>query len=83
MLGFFLNDRLGMEVGTGYRVDDNDAMGFKDPDTTVAVYGQAPVVLGKGVFVVPEVGAYIGGKDGNGKDAPTVSYAGAKWQINV
>ena len=81
-LGFYLNDSLSLELGTGYRVDDNENMGFEDPDTTMSFYGQLPIILGKGFFVVPEVGAYVGGDDGSGNDAPTVTYAGAKWQMN-
>ena len=80
--GMVFNDTISMEVGTGYRVDDNEDMGFDDPDTTMACYGLLPIVLGKGFFVAPEIGAYFGGEDGNGNDSDTITYVGAKWQIN-
>ncbi len=89
MVGGTLTDMLKWELGYGYRVDNfdsdvKDKLGYeKDNQITQIVYGQVPVTLAKGVFIVPEAGIVMYGRDAaSDTKLGSNTYFGAKWQIN-
>jgi hypothetical protein len=82
---FTINDMMGLEGGIGYTTASADSnsvtQGDKD-DTAMAYYLQLPLTLADGVFIVPEVGMYDFDKDSNDNKEGTITYFGAKFQIN-
>lgn len=73
VFGFKVTDALTFETGIGANVQSFDD-GRADNDTA-AWYAQSVIMIGPGVFLIPEVGVY---------DYETSDdfYLGAKWQIN-
>lgn len=82
--GMGFSDMMSMELGIGYRVDDNEdlAATIEDPDNILSMYFQLPITVAAGFSIVPEVGYYMGMDDGVGGDDPDIMYLGAKWQMN-
>jgi len=92
-VGFTPNESLGLEAGVGYlksdsddyRLADGQSVNFKN--TYLEYYLQAVITMAKGVYVIPEVGFRDYGElEGNpaepNQDLGSLSYAGAKWQID-
>jgi hypothetical protein len=95
VVGFKINDMIGLEFGASYMDHDNDF--FVDDAKVFAAYLQAPITLAKGVYFIPEGGYYdpdtrldqvniVTAPDGSqtftSVDAESFWYIGAKWQIN-
>jgi hypothetical protein len=79
VVGFTMNDMIRFEGGYGFTTFDAD---FDDDDQTQAYYIQASINLGKGFFIVPEIGKVDYKDDSEGEDEGAFSYYGLKWQIN-
>ncbi|CAB1065210.1 hypothetical protein D1BOALGB6SA_10007 [Olavius sp. associated proteobacterium Delta 1] len=82
--GLKVSDMLSFEAGLGYRSDDPDSdypLG-DEKSNQMAVYVQSVIALAPGVYVIPEVGYFDGGKTYSDTDATTTFYLGGKWQIN-
>lgn len=84
VFGMGFSDSMGMELGVGYRVDDNEDLdpAIEDPDDILSMYFQLPITVAAGFSIIPEVGYYMGMEDGYGNDDPDVAYLGAKWMMN-
>jgi hypothetical protein len=83
---FKINDMLGVEGGIAYKAQSLDIPGTKIERKVMAYYAQLPITLADGVFIVPEVGMYdFGDLEVTGlpdTELGSVTYFGAKWQIN-
>jgi hypothetical protein len=79
--GLKVSDMLSFEGGFGYRQDRTDN-GTQRDTSPWAAYVQSVIALAPGVFVIPEIGYYDFDNSANGKDAGSLWYGGAKWQIN-
>jgi len=73
-------NNIGLELGFGYRQDENDT--WDDPLEWMLVYGNAniPLTPDGNAFIVPEIGYY--GFDASDADLGDKMYAGLKWQVN-
>lgn len=82
--GLKVSDMLSFEAGLGYRSDDpnSDYPLGDEKSNQMAVYVQSVIALAPGVYVIPEVGYFDGGKTYSDTDATTTFYLGGKWQIN-
>jgi hypothetical protein len=85
VLGFNASDTWTFEAGYGYQKSELDVAGDSDESLWQA-YVNAVWNIAPGFFIVPEVGFaeydYAGDPGEGASDAPTLFYAGAKWQIN-
>jgi hypothetical protein len=83
VVGFKASDMLTFELGCGYiqheRDDDDDAT---DKNDAMSYYGNVTINIAPGFFVVPEVGVVDWADDALGNDEGSMTYFGAKWQIN-
>jgi len=77
VLGYTVNDMLGLEVGYGSLQCEYDENNGTDDEVT-SYYLQAPITLAPGVMVVPEIGVMDEEETGQSE----TTYFGAKWQIN-
>jgi len=77
---FSLSDMLKFEAGYGYAEADLDDA--ESEDDSSSYYLNCTINLAKGVFIVPEIGAYNLGDDEDGEDQGDITYYGLKWQIN-
>jgi len=75
-------NNIGLELGFGYRQDENDT--WDDPLETMLVYANANIPLSPdgNAFIVPEIGYYDYDVDIDNVDLGDKMYAGLKWQIN-
>lgn len=80
--GFKASETMALELGVGQNSHTVDVTGMDDPDTTMAYYVQANITLADGFYIVPEVGAYDYAKSNTDADQGTMTYFGAKWQMN-
>lgn len=80
VVGFTMSDMIRFEGGYGFASADLDKSVEKDESTSW--YIQATINLAKGVFIVPEFGAYNLEDNSAGVDQGDVTYYGLKWQIN-
>jgi len=80
VVAFTANDMLRFEGGAGYVNADNNE--YDDNDETMVFYVQAQISLAKGLTITPEVGYIDLDNDSNGDSQGSVTYYGAKWQIN-
>ena len=73
-------NEIGLELGFGYREDENDE--WNDADELMLVYANANIPLSPdgNAFIVPEIGYYD--YESGGDDAGDKMYAGLKWQVN-
>jgi hypothetical protein len=85
VVGFTINDMMGVEGGYGYNVNSYDDGYSKDDDNAMMYYVQLPLTLADGVFIIPEVtiadhadDVVAGAKVKGGKE----TLLGAKFQIN-
>ena len=81
-VGFKATETMNLELGAGSVSHTSDAAGIDEADTTMAYYAQATIPLAKTFFIVPEVGSYNYGDDNTGATEGTMTYFGAKWQMN-
>ncbi len=79
--GFKASDTMKLELGVG-QVTHTPGTTGADPDGTMAYYAQASIALADGFFIVPEIGGYNFGEDSAGADQGSMTYLGAKWQMN-
>ncbi|UOD35075.1 hypothetical protein DSN97_01685 [Deferribacteraceae bacterium V6Fe1] len=79
-LGFEANDMLSFNVGYGYQQTDRDDYNKKDAQQSY--YANAMITVGKGYYIVPEVGVLDYMKDSNDNKEGKLTYFGAKWQMN-
>ena len=80
VVGFKVNDMIGLEAGVGYicsELDDAD-----EKDEAMAYYVQATFTLASGVTIVPEIGFLDAMDDMSGNDEGDELYYGMKFQIN-
>jgi hypothetical protein len=82
VVGFTINDMLGVEGGFGYTVNSYDSTISNNDDPAMAYYIQLPITLADGVFIIPEVGKYDFDEDAAKAKEGNVGYLGAKFQIN-
>jgi hypothetical protein len=78
---FKSSDTLTFEAGYGYNEHESDVAGAKTDDTS-AMYAQAVITMGKGCYIIPEIGVVDLGDDSAGTEEGEITYYGAKWQIN-
>ena len=81
VVGFKASDILSFQGGYGYVSHDVDVSGL-DADVTSVFYVQAPITVASGFSLVPEVGMYNYHEDTAGADQGSMTYFGAKWQMN-
>ena len=82
--GLKISDMFSFEAGYGVRNDITDSGVLKDT-TPWEIYVQSVIALAPGVYIIPEVGYTDfddGAGAGDGEDAGSQFYLGAKWQIN-
>ena len=82
--GIKVSDMLSFEGGFGYRTDMTDG-GTQRDTSPWAAYVQSVIALAPGVFIIPEVGYYDldnVASDVAKREAGSMWYGGAKWQIN-
>jgi hypothetical protein len=79
--GMAASEAMQFQAGVGYISDENDAIGSKT-DASMSAYLQMAYSFAPGFMVVPEIGIVDNMKDMNDNDEGTVTYAGAKWQID-
>lgn len=83
VVGFAASDTMNVEGGLGYVSHKNDDYLDGDADTTVAFYVNTTITVGQGFTITPEIGHYAFGDDASGdNDVGSLTYAGAKWQMN-
>ena len=80
-LGMSASEVMSFEGGLGYTAESNDDLG-DETDTTMALYVNMTYTIAPGFFVVPEIGYVDNMKNMADADEGTLTYAGAKWQIN-
>jgi hypothetical protein len=82
--GMKVSDMLSFEGGVGYRQDDPDSNYLLGDEKAKSWnwYVQSVIALAPGVYVIPEVGMFMGDKTYADTDATTTFYLGGKWQIN-
>jgi len=80
--GFKASETMALELGVGQVSHTVDITGMDDPDATMAYYAQAVITLADGFIIVPEVGSYNYLKSNTDADEGTMTYFGAKWQMN-
>lgn len=80
--GFTFSDMVGIEAGYGYLVNSYDAAISSNDDPAQAFYLQVPLTLADGVFIIPEVGIYDYMEDAAKAKEGSITYIGAKFQIN-
>jgi len=78
---FKSSDMLTFEAGYGYTESESDVAGSKTDDTS-AMYAQAVITMGKGCYIIPEIGVVDLGDNAAGTEEGDITYYGAKWQIN-
>ncbi len=71
---------IGITLGYGYAVSDNDTYG--DPDAHQSYFIQANIPFTKGFFIVPEFSYFDEMDDTNGCEEADMWFLGAKWQLN-
>ena len=81
VVGFKTSDTLKFEAGYGYNEHESDVTGAKTDDCS-AMYAQAVITMGKGCYIIPEIGVVDLGDDNTGTEEGDITYYGAKWQIN-
>ena len=81
VVGFKANDKLNFELGYGVDKHEIDTTGKEENNTSI-VYLQAAINLTDSFFIVPEVGGYDYGKNAAKAEEGTMTYFGAKWQMN-
>jgi hypothetical protein len=81
VVGFKTSDTLKFEAGYGYSEHESDLAGSKTDDTS-AMYAQAVITMGKGCYIIPEIGVVDLGDNTAGTEEGDITYYGAKWQIN-
>jgi len=79
-LGFEASDMLSFNIGYGYQQADRDDYNKKDAQQSY--YANAMITVGKGYYIVPEVGVLDYMKDSNDNKEGKLTYFGAKWQMN-
>jgi len=79
--GFKASDTMNLEAGYGSSTNEQDVSGAEADDIS-CVYAQANITLADGFFIVPEIGMVDFGQDNTGTEEGTVTYFGAKWQMN-
>jgi hypothetical protein len=84
VVGFTINDMLGVEGGLGYTVNSFDTTVNPNDDPAMAYYVQLPITLADGVFIIPEIGKHDADVMGNAAKTKEgdIQYFGAKFQIN-
>jgi hypothetical protein len=82
VVGFTINDMLGVEGGYGYSVNSYDSTISSNDDPAMSYYIQLPITLADGVFIIPEVGKYDYDEDAAKTKEGNIGYLGAKFQIN-
>lgn len=82
VMGVNASDKVTVEWGGGYETNMTDLDTPEDTDDSMALYVNATINLADGVFVVPEVGYVDYMEDYAAVDQGTLTYFGAKWQIN-
>jgi len=79
--GFKASDTMNLEAGYGSSTNEQDVSGAEADDVS-AFYAQANITIADGFFIVPEIGMVDFGQDNTGTEEGTVTYFGAKWQMN-
>lgn len=82
VVGFAASDTMNIEGGLGMTSHKNDDVGDGDADATIGGYVQANITVAQGFHIIPEVGHIAFGDDASGNDTGSLTYAGAKWQMN-
>jgi hypothetical protein len=85
IVGFTINDMMGVEAGYGYQVSTLESSvksATYSDDTASHIYVQLPLTLADGVFIIPELGLLDSAKDFTDAKEGDVTYVGAKFQIN-
>jgi len=84
--GFKMSDMFTFEAGYSYDHNEVDyTAGLTGENDPTAWYVNATITLAPGVFIIPEVGMFDYGDNDTGAgstDRGSVTYYGAKWQIN-
>jgi hypothetical protein len=80
-VSFKASDAVAIQGGAGYLSDKNDDLG-SETDTKMAYYVQLQYTVAPGFTITPEVGIVDMMKDMNDVDQGTLTYFGAKWQMN-
>jgi hypothetical protein len=80
--GFTFSDMVGIEAGYGYSVNSYDASVSSNDDPAQSFYVQVPLTLADGVFIVPEVGIFDYMENAAKAKEGSITYLGAKFQIN-
>jgi len=78
-VAFKASDMLTLEGGVSYYQHSPDAGG---DDDGMAYYVQVAISPAPGVYIIPEVGVIDHGDNTAGNDEGSLTYLGAKWQIN-
>jgi len=78
-IGFKATDILSFEAGLSYYAHDQN--GTSDDDG-MSYYVQAVISPAPGVYIIPEVGVQDNMDSATGADEGSLTYLGAKWQIN-
>ena len=81
VVGFKTSDTLKLELGYAHNEHDSDVTGAKTDDSS-GMYVQAAITMGKGCYIVPEIGVIDLGDNAAGTEEGDITYYGAKWQIN-
>jgi hypothetical protein len=79
--GYKISDTMTVEAGYGAIQHEKDISGA-DADDASTMYVNCSITLAPGVFVVPEIGIIDQLDDAAGNEQETLTYFGAKWQIN-
>jgi len=82
VVGFTVSDMVGLEAGYGYLVNSYDSSISSNDDPAQNFYFQVPLTLADGVFVIPEVGIYDYMENAAKAKEGSITYIGAKFQIN-
>lgn len=77
---YHLNDALRLELGAGFRYDDNDI--YVNPHKLWSMYLQAAYTVTAGFEIVPEIGYLNRGQSPiDGTDAGYLWYGGVQWNM--
>ena len=81
VVGFKASDTMSLEAGYGSATNEQDVSGAEEDDISSA-YAQATINLADGFFIVPEIGMVDYGQNNKGVEEGSMTYFGAKWQMN-
>jgi hypothetical protein len=84
VVGFNASEMLTIEAGYGYEYGEKD-VSHADGSSVYQMYLNATINIAPGFFIVPEVGYIEADYDTQGTQPdpnPSITYFGAKWQIN-